>query len=318
MSSTTPPFDNPAPTDDGKAWRYNDTAGTGELFTPYAVGGTDVAVADGGTGASTASGARTNLGLVIGTDVQAHSAVLDATTASFTTADETKLDGIEAGATADMSAAEILAALLTVDGFGSGLDADLLDGQSSASFATSGHDHTGVYQPAATNLTALSGLTSAADKVPYFTGSGTAAVADLTSFARTILDDADAASVRGTLNAVARINGGVETFATNSSATGSVTVDLANGNLHALTLTGNVTSLTLSGTTASRLCSLTLVITQDSTGGRSITWPASVKWLPAGSAPTFTTTLSTVSVVEMFTIDNGTTWYAGLAGTGIS
>lgn len=43
----------------------------------------------------------------IGTTVQAHSAVLDATTASFLTADETKLDGIESGATADQSDAEI-------------------------------------------------------------------------------------------------------------------------------------------------------------------------------------------------------------------
>lgn len=55
-------------------------------------------VVNGGTGSGTASGARTNLGLIIGTDVQAWAAVLDGTTASYTTAEETKLAGIETGA----------------------------------------------------------------------------------------------------------------------------------------------------------------------------------------------------------------------------
>jgi hypothetical protein len=52
----------------------------------------------------------------------------------FNDADHTKLNNIETSATADQTAAQILTAIKTVDGAGSGLDADLLDGQSSAHY----------------------------------------------------------------------------------------------------------------------------------------------------------------------------------------
>ena len=64
-------------------------------------------------------------------------------------------------------------------------------------------------------LAALAGLTSAADKLPYFTGAGTASVADFSSYGRSLVDDADAAAARTTL--------GLGTIATQAASNVSIT-----------------------------------------------------------------------------------------------
>lgn len=55
-------------------------------------------------------------------------------------------------------------------------------------------------QPLDTDLTAIAGLTSAADKLPYSTGAGTWSLTAFTAAARGLLDDADVATMRGTLS----------------------------------------------------------------------------------------------------------------------
>lgn len=54
-------------------------------------------------------------------------------------------------------------------------------------------------QPLDATLTALAGLATGADKLAYSTGADTFAETAFTSFARTVLDDADAATARATL-----------------------------------------------------------------------------------------------------------------------
>lgn len=107
-------------------------------------------------------------------------------------------------------------------------------------------------------------------------------------------------------------NGGQETVSTNATATGAVTLNLANGNVFNVTMTGNVT-FTFSGATNGRACSFSLYLRQDGTGGRTVTWPASVKW--SGGAPTLTTTASAVDILVFETLDGGTNWFGSLVGT---
>ena len=90
-------------------------------------------------GLQTALNAKVDDGQVL-TDVPANAVFTDTNTTysvgdggltqnNFTTTLKNKLDAIESNATADQTATEIRTALLTVDGSGSGIDADKIDGK---------------------------------------------------------------------------------------------------------------------------------------------------------------------------------------------
>ena len=72
--------------------------------------------------------------------------------------------------------------------------------------AASSHTHTGTYQPLDATLTALAGVTTAADTLLYATAADTFSTTPLTSAARTLLDDATVGNMRTTLGLVIGTN----------------------------------------------------------------------------------------------------------------
>lgn len=89
-------------------------------------------------------------------------------------------------------------------------------------------------QPLNANLTTLSSLSTTADTLPYFTGTSTSSLTNLTAFARTILDDPDAATVRATIS--------VDSSATSASnlSSGLATRQPLNANLTTLAAVSSV------------------------------------------------------------------------------
>lgn len=110
-----------------------------------------------------------------------------------------------------------------------------------------------------------------------------------------------------TIEAGTFTNGYTEEVATANTST-AYTIDLANGSVQILTLTGNCT-FTFPTATAGK--SFIMLLKQDGTGSRTVTWPSSVKW-PASTAPTITSTASKGDKY-VFTAD-GTYWWGSDAG----
>jgi hypothetical protein len=89
-----------------------------------------------------------------------------------------------------------------------------------------------------------------------------------------------------------------------TTGTGAQTIDWSAGQKHVFTFGAG--TATFSFTAPNGPCSLTLRIVQDGTGGRTASWPGTVKW-SGGSAPVLSTAASAVDIITFYY--NGTNYY---------
>ena len=94
-------------------------------------------------------------------------------------------------------------------------------------------------------------------------------------------------------------------YSANSST--AITLDLTNGTVQIITLTGNAT-ITMPAVVSGK--SFTLLLKQDATGSRTVTW-STVSW-PSATAPTITSIASRMD--KYVFISDGTYWYGATAG----
>jgi hypothetical protein len=116
-------------------------------------------------------------------------------------------------------------ALTALTSFGRSLldDADAATARTTLGLGTAATQNSTAFQPADATLTALAGVTTAANKLPYFTGVDTAAVADITTAGREILSTASSGTNGQVLTSS---GGGAPTWTTVSGGGGGGAIDV--------------------------------------------------------------------------------------------